>query len=356
MATRIDGLPDGRPGLLTGRGTAALMAAARALGWSGREVLVPVNLCPIAIAGLVWAGVRPVLHDVDPTTGNARTEDVAALWRPGCAGVVVVHNFGVPVPVDAIVDWADGHRMTVVEDCCNAIGATLNGRPVGAFGALAIYAFGPGKIADAGGGGAVTAADPAIWARLVAELDAMPVIDDASRAADAAMEDSLRAWRNRPDAPPSAQRPVLEAYRPHAATRLDEARHGRVRETLAALPRVVAHRRAMASHWRQKLAGSPVPVAPATEGAVPWRVNIRVPGRLRDALVEALRRSGVPVSTWYPPVATLFQGEVMVADTGYPGAERFAEEVVNLWVDPATDRDKIDRWVDLILRETEMAA
>ena len=70
MTPAVEGLVDGRPALLASRGTAALMAAAHGLGLAGRDILVPVNLCPIAVAGLIWAGVRPVFHDVDPDSGN----------------------------------------------------------------------------------------------------------------------------------------------------------------------------------------------------------------------------------------------------------------------------------------------
>ncbi|EKV26041.1 DegT/DnrJ/EryC1/StrS aminotransferase [Caenispirillum salinarum AK4] len=330
--TTIEGLPDGRPALAAGRGTAALMVAVAGLGLGGREMLVPANLCPIAVAGLIWAGVRPVLHDVDPETGNARPDDIARAWRPGCAAVLVVHNFGMPVAVDAVATWAAKTGVTVLEDCCNAPGATVAGRPVGTFSAAAVYAFGGSKIIDAGGGGAVSAGDPAVLEAIAAWLADQPEQDDADRAADAAMEAALRRLRVDPDATPAAIRRVYEDYRPHAARRLDAAGAARIAAALAALPQAAATRREQAARWQALLEGGPARPVAVPAGAVPWRFNILVDPERRDALVAALRRAGHPCSTWYPPVAALFSGETGGPGT-YPGARRFAAGVVNLWVD-----------------------
>ena len=73
-ADRLAGLGDEERGDLRRiddfHGLAGKLIGAHGLGLAGRDILVPVNLCPIAVAGLIWAGVRPVFHDVDPDSGN----------------------------------------------------------------------------------------------------------------------------------------------------------------------------------------------------------------------------------------------------------------------------------------------
>ena len=346
MALRIDGLPDGRVGLGTGRGTGALIAAVRGLGLVGRDVLVPVNLCAIAVAGLLWAGARPVLHDVDPSTGSARLQDLDAAWKPGVAGILVVHTFGVPVEIDAVAQWAAGHGVAVIEDCCHSVGATWHGRPAGTFGHAAIYSFGRAKTVDAGGGGAVSAADPSLLARIGAEIDSFPEFSQAAGEADEAMETTLRALR-RTCGTPAAHRAAYEAYRPFVASRMDPDNALRVGKALANLSKNVADRRALAMRWQDRLAGGPAHPVALPDGSVPWRFNILLDPSLRDGVVTALRAAGHPASTWYPPVAALFGGEAVTA-AHYPGAQRFAERVINLWVDSATDATGVDAAAGLI--------
>ncbi|MCK1313392.1 DegT/DnrJ/EryC1/StrS family aminotransferase [Bradyrhizobium sp. 23] len=351
----LEGLIDGRSALVASRGTAALMAAAHGFGLAGHDILVPVNLCPIAVAGLIWAGVRPVFHDVDPDTGNARLEDIAAAWQPRCGAILAVHNFGMPVAIDAFAAFAAARGMRLIEDCCNAVGAVWNSRPVGIFGDAAIYSFGPGKIVDAGGGGAVTANDPAVIEAMAGWLETRPLADESERRADADMEAAVRALRSDRLSTPADLRRVYEGYRAFVAMRIGPSRIVAIADALAALPAGLERRRSMAARWRQRLKGGGARPVAASEGNAPWRFNVLVDTARRDTLVVALRCAGVPCSTWYPPIAAQFVGETAGAES-YPGAEHFASRVVNLWVDETITPEAVDATADLILRVLERPA
>ncbi|MEJ1937696.1 DegT/DnrJ/EryC1/StrS family aminotransferase, partial [Nostoc sp. NIES-2111] len=99
---------------------------------------------------------------------------------------------------------------------------------------------------------------------------------------------------------------------------------------MAALEGDRAHRLAMSRLYRTSIASAEH--APEEPGEVPWRHTILVDATERNSLVDALRKRGYHASTWYPPVNALFGA----ADDCFPGAERFASRVINLWVDPAT--------------------
>jgi perosamine synthetase len=351
----VESLLDGRAALFASRGTAALMAAAHGLDLAGRDILVPVNLCPIAVAGLVWAGVRPVFHDVDPDSGNARLEDIAAAWQPRCGAILAVHNFGVPVAADAFAAFAAARGMRLIEDCCNAAGAVWNSRPVGTFGDAAIYSFGAGKIVDAGGGGAVVANDCAVIEAMAGWLETKPLADESERRADAEMELALRALRNDRSSTPADLRRVYERYRPFAAMRVGPSRRAWIADAVAALPDGLKRRRSLAARWQLRLEGGGARSVAAPEGAAPWRFNILVdPGR-RDILIAALQDAGVPCSTWYPPIAAQFAGEAVGGESCH-GAEQFASRVVNLWVDETITSDVVDTTTDLISHVLERPA
>ncbi|MCP2126927.1 DegT/DnrJ/EryC1/StrS family aminotransferase [Bradyrhizobium ottawaense] len=347
MTPAVEGLVDGRPAILASRGTAALMAAAHGLGLAGRDILVPVNLCPIAVAGLVWAGVRPIFHDVDPDSGNARLEDLAAAWKEGCGAILAVHNFGMPVAVDAFASFASARGMLLIEDCCNAVGAVWKSCPVGTFGDAAVYSFGPGKIVDAGGGGAVASKDPVVTKAIAGWLATKPRVDESERRAEAGMEAALRTLRSDRSSAPADQRRIYERYRPFAAMRVGPSERARIVDALAALPKSLERRRSLAARWRQRLEGGGARLVTAPEGTAPWRFNVLVDPARRDILIDALRNAGVPCSTWYPPIAAQFVGEAAGGDL-FPSAQHFAARVVNLWVDETITSDVVDTAADLI--------
>lgn len=349
----IDGLPSGS-GPATGRGTAGLIAAVRALGLAGRRVLVPANLCGIAVEGLLAAGARPVLHDVSPETGAATPDLIAQAWDADTGALVAVHGVSVPLDMAAIMDWARDRRLPVIEDVCLALGASHGGIAAGALGDAAFYSFGGGKTVDAGEGGAVTARDPEAAARLAAIVAGMPELAQADRDATAAMEAALRGLRASA-APEAAHRAPYEAYRPHMARRLHAGGASRAASKLADLPGNVAHRRAMARAWAGALAGADVRPADLPGGAAPWRFNLLVDPARRDALVAALRAAGHGASTWYPPVDAIFGKAVEVAGP-LTGARHFAARVVNLWVDAATTPARVAEGAALIRQTLEVPA
>lgn len=144
--------------LALANGTLALELALRALGIGpGDDVVVPSRTF-IATAGAVVAvGARPVVADVDRDSGCLTVETAEQVLTSRTRAVIVVHLGGWPADVDALVVWADGHGVQVVEDCAQAHGATLRGRPVGALGAAGAFSFCQDKILSTAGEGGLLA-------------------------------------------------------------------------------------------------------------------------------------------------------------------------------------------------------
>lgn len=149
-------------------GTAALHLAMLAAGVQpGDEVLVPAHTFIATIWGVLYAGATPVLCDVEDTTANIDVADAARRVTARTTAIVPVHLYGQPADLDAINALAAQHRLKVVEDNAQSIGARWGGRMLGTHGLLGCFSFYPGKnLGAAGEGGMVVTADDALAARL----------------------------------------------------------------------------------------------------------------------------------------------------------------------------------------------
>jgi dTDP-4-amino-4,6-dideoxygalactose transaminase len=144
-------------------GTSALHLCAAALGIGpGDEVIVP----PFTFIATAWTasyvGARLRFADIDRATFNLCPKALEAAITPRTKAVVVVHLFGLPADLDGVLDVARRHKLAVIEDCAQAIGARHNGRHVGTVGDYGTFSFYPTKnLGTCGEGGAVIAAEAA---------------------------------------------------------------------------------------------------------------------------------------------------------------------------------------------------
>lgn len=148
-------------------GTAGLHVALLTLGiGEGDEVIVP-SFAFVAVAGAVHqVGARPLFAEIDTVTLNLDPAAVERAITPRTRAIVVVHTFGIPAEMDVLRGIAQRHRLLLIEDACEAIGASLDGRKVGGFGDLAVLGFYPNKQMTTGEGGAVLTRDAEHAARL----------------------------------------------------------------------------------------------------------------------------------------------------------------------------------------------
>ena len=142
-------------------GTSGLHLCVRALGiGEGDEVIVP-SFAFIAVANAVrYERAVPVFVDIEPETLNLDPERIEAAITPRTKAILVVHTFGCPANLSEILAIARRHRLHVIEDACEAIGAEYEGRKVGAFGDAGVFAFYPNKQITTGEGGMIVTANP----------------------------------------------------------------------------------------------------------------------------------------------------------------------------------------------------
>lgn len=167
--------------LAVSSGTAAVHLALECLGIGpGDEVIVP-DFCMIApVFAVTYCGAVPVPVDVDETW-NLAPAAVAAAITSRTAAILVVHNYGHPAAMHEISEIARSFGVPIVEDAAEALGATVNGRPAGSFGAVTCYSFYANKLITTGEGGMVVTDDPALCRRAKWKRDMCFGADEASR-------------------------------------------------------------------------------------------------------------------------------------------------------------------------------
>ena len=149
-------------------GTDAIELALRGLGVGpGDEVITQANTCVPTVAAIARTGATPVLCDVEPKAATIDPESLAAAICGRTKAVVPVHLYGQCGDIGAVCEIAAEHGLEVVEDCAQAIGAEVDGRSAGTWGAAGCFSFYPTKNLGAlGDGGAVTTADDALAERM----------------------------------------------------------------------------------------------------------------------------------------------------------------------------------------------
>ncbi|MCF3641814.1 DegT/DnrJ/EryC1/StrS aminotransferase family protein [Rhizobium sp. TRM95111] len=154
-------------------GTVALDLALYALDLQpGDEVIVTPRSFVASAACVPFSGGIPVFAEVDPDSQVMTAETIEARITPRTKGVIVVHLAGWPCDMPRIMEMAKRRGLWVIEDCAQAHGARIDGKPVGSFGDIAAFSFCQDKIITTGGeGGLVSMNDEALWMRAWSRKD-----------------------------------------------------------------------------------------------------------------------------------------------------------------------------------------
>jgi len=151
-------------------GTAGLhlLCVAAGIGPGDEVITSPYSFVASANCA-VYEGATPVFADIDPRTLNMDPAAVAAAVTGRTKAIVAVDIFGYPSELEELQAICARHGLTLIDDSCEALGARYRGRPVGAQGQDAVFAFYPNKQITTGEGGIVTTHSEATW-RLLKSL------------------------------------------------------------------------------------------------------------------------------------------------------------------------------------------
>ena len=145
-------------------GTSGLHLLVRAMGIGpGDEVITTAYSFVASSNCIVFENAKPVFVDVDPDTWNIDPACIEAAITPRTKAILPVDVFGQPPDMDAIRKIADKHKLRVIEDSCEALGATYKGRKAGVLGEAGVFGFYPNKQITTGEGGMIVTNDEQIY-------------------------------------------------------------------------------------------------------------------------------------------------------------------------------------------------
>ncbi len=273
-----------------GSGTDALLLALRAAGVGpGDEVIVPAFSFIATASVVLWVGARPVFADIDPQTLSVCAEDAASLVTPKTRALIVAHLFGHPADLTHLQTLCESHKIALIEDAAQALGAKWRGQPVGTVGDMGALSFFPTKHLGAlGDAGALLVRDP-------------------ERAAQ------VRRLRNHGDA----------GHYNHTTLglngRMSAIQAAMLRTKLAFLSQANDRRRAIAARYNAAFASLSASLSSDLDlpGDDPPEGGLSVPqpyvvrSSQRDGLARHLLRLGIETKVYYPrplPVQPVFAG------------------------------------------------
>ncbi|MFT4712805.1 MAG: perosamine synthetase [Candidatus Azotimanducaceae bacterium] len=138
-------------------GTVALHLALEALEiTTGDEVIVPTLTYIASVNAITYTGATPVFADSENAYWQIDPQDVERKITEKTKALIVVHLYGQPSNMEALLRIAQKHKLFIIEDCAEAFGATFKGTHVGSFGDIATYSFFGNKTITTGEGGMVT--------------------------------------------------------------------------------------------------------------------------------------------------------------------------------------------------------
>lgn len=157
-------LQDAAHGVTVVNGTVAITVALQTAGIQpGDEVIVPpYTFIATATAALAY-GVIPVFVDIEEDTFLIDPEKIEQAITPRTKGIIAVHIAGTPANMTRLTEIAKKHQLALIEDSAQAVGATWEGRKVGAIGDMGTFSFQSSKNLNAGEGGIITTNDKHLW-------------------------------------------------------------------------------------------------------------------------------------------------------------------------------------------------
>ena len=311
-------------------GTSALHLLVRALGLGpGDEVITtPFTFAATANCAL-FEGATPIFADIDPQTWCIDPAEVEKKVTPRTKAIVPVDVFGVVPDMDAINRIAKAHGLRVIEDSCEALGATFKGRPAGSLADAGVFGFYPNKQMTTGEGGMIVTDD-----------------DELARLS--------RSIRNQ-------GRGEGDTWLLHERLgynfRLSDINCAIGCVQMDRLPEILARRSAVAAMYDERLAGEKRLSSQETTAGCQksWfvyviRLNDDYGVEDRQRVMDGLRSEGIQCSNYFAPLhlQPYFRSELGHGEGEYPVSEALGERTIALPFHAFLSEKDVDRVVSTL--------
>lgn len=293
-------------------GTAGLHLCWHALGIGpGYEVITTPFSFIASSNSIMFTGARPVFVDIDPQTWQIDPARIEAAITPRTRAILPVDVFGVVPDMDEIWAIARRHGLRVLEDSCEALGATYQGRPAGTLGEAGVFGFYPNKQMTTGEGGMVVTNDDQV----------------------AFMVRSLRNQGRDPDGGWLAHPRLGYNYRmTDIQAAVGTVQMGRLDEILAKRERVARWCRERLADDR-RLSMQRIP----PDRQISWfvfvvRLSDEYTQAQRDSILEQLQARGIGCNVYFPPIhlQPFYMERLGYKPGDFPITERLCQRTIAL--------------------------
>lgn len=302
-------------------GTDALLLPLDALGiGAGDEVIVPAFGFIATADVVVRLGATPVFVDIDPVTFNMDPAKVEAAITPRTRAIIPVYLFGQTADMNALLEIGRNHKLPIIEDVAQAMGAEYNGRKLGSLGLFGAFSFYPTKnLGGAGDGGMITTNDDEMARRI-------RLYRDHGKNNEGVFE--VVGYNSRLDA-------IQARYLSYKLPELDDSIQDRIEN---------------ARLYNQLFANSEVET-PTVPDDMSHSFNLyTIKVRDRNRLQAFLREKEIQTAVYYPyamPMAPALQRFGAKAGD-FPASEEAARMVLSLPVWPGLKRREIERVAECV--------
>jgi len=308
--------------------TAALHMACLALGIGpGDEVIVP-SLTFVATANAVrYVGATPIFADVnDYNDFNISPDEIEKRITPKTRAIIVVHYAGYPCDMPRIMEIAAKHSLEVIEDNAHGVGATLEDRQLGTWGAIGCFSFFSNKNMTTGEGGMLTTDRTDLYEKLrVFRSHGMTTLTWDRHKGHAFSYDVVELGYN---------------------YRIDEIRAALGLEQLKKLPRNNARRAALTQLYRETMQEL-APEVTIPFGNHPGQSSYHIlpallpPKVERGRVMEHLKVQGIQTSIHYPPVHAFTAYRSIANGAALPLTEDIARREITLPLHPMMKEEDV---------------
>lgn len=281
----------------------------------------------------IFCGARPIFVDVDEKTFNISTQDIVNKITPRTKAIIPVHYGGQPCDMSEILEIAEDHHLSIVEDCAHSLGSEYKGQKTGSFGIAGCFSFYPTKIITTLEGGMITTDDERV-------AEKMRILREHGMNRTAINREFSATW----------QYDVIDLgynYRLNEIQAvLGISQMDRVAEGIT--------KRKEAAHYYTKstkqhsLKGIIPPYEAPDRSHIFHLYTIKIKkesaGISRNELFKSLSSQGIGLSVHYTPLHlfSFYRSFLKNSSMSFPIAERIYEEIMSLPLYPTLSKENMD--------------
>ncbi len=306
----------------TSSGTAALHLIVRSLGiGTGDEVITTPYSFIASSNALLFEGATPVFVDIEPDTFNINPDLIEDAITERTKAILAVDVFGCPADWTRLREIANSHDIALIDDSCEALGATYGGQPLGSQGDASAFGFYPNKQVTTGEGGCITTNSESIASLCRSMLN------------------QGRAHRDR-----------MEHVRLGYNYRLSEVAAAIGCAQLERLNELLAKRENLAAHYSKRLREETPLILPSPHPGRSWFVYVvRVPEGFttahRDQIIHDMAEEGIACAPYFPSIHTqpFYKDTFGYQRRAFPVAEAVSDSSLAIPFYPDMSMDDADR-------------